>query len=80
MYLGINKNINNYYDRKINLNNKLKIDTIKDAPASKAFELYMIKNFLDIKLNSNSQKILNYWETKFNNTIKKHKKYLIKNY
>ena len=79
MYLGINKNINNYYDRKINLNNKLKIDTIKDAPASKAFELYMIKNFLDIKLNSNSQKILNYWETKFNNTIKKHKKYLIKN-
>ncbi len=79
MYLGINKNINNYYDRKINLNNKLKIDTIKDAPVSKAFELYMIKNFLNIKLNSNSQKILNYWEAKFNNTIKKHKKYLIKN-
>ena len=79
MYLGINKNINNYYDRKINLNNKFKIDTIKDAPVSKAFELYMIKNFLDIKLNSSSQKILNYWETKFNNTIKKHKQYLIKN-
>ncbi len=79
MYLGINKNINNYYDRKINLNNKLKIDTIKDAPVSKAFELYMIKNFLNIKLNSNSQKILNYWEAKFDNAIKKHKKYLIKN-
>ena len=79
MYLGINKNINNYYDRKINLNNKLKIDTIKDVPVSKAFELYMIKNFLDIKLNSNSQKILNYWEAKFDNIIKKHKKYLIKN-
>ena len=79
IYLGINKNINNYYDRKINLNNKLKIDTIKDVPVSKAFELYMIKNFLDIKLNSNSQKILNYWEEKFDNIIKKHKKYLIKN-
>ena len=79
MYFGINKNINKYYDRKINLNNKLKIDTIKDAPVSKAFELYMIKNFLDIKLNSNSQKLLNHWETKFNNIIKKHKMYLTKN-
>ena len=79
MYLGINKNINKYYDSKINLSNKLKVDTIEDAPVSKAFELYMIKNFLDIKLNSNSQKILSYWETKFNKAIKKHKEYLIKN-
>ena len=79
MYLGINKNINKYYDSKINLSNKLNVDTIEDAPVSKAFELYMIKNFLDIKLNSNSQKILSYWETKFNKAIKKHKEYLIKN-
>ena len=79
MYFGINKNINKYYDNKINLNNKLKIDTINDAPVSKAFELYMIKNFLGIKLNSNSKKLLSYWESKFNNVIKKHKEYLIKN-
>ena len=79
MYFGINKNINKYYDNKINLNNKLKIDTIEDAPVSKAFELYMIKNFLGIKLNSNSQKILSYWESKFDDKIKKHKEYLIKN-
>ena len=78
-YLGIKKNIKNFYDHNINLNNKLNINTIEDAPISKAFELYMIKNFLDIKLNSNSEKILGYWENKFDHVIKKHKDFLLKN-
>ena len=78
-YIGIKKNLINFYDSKINLINKLKIDKIEDAPVSKAFELYLLKNFFKIKLNSGSQKLLNYWEDKFDAVIKEHKQFLIKN-
>ena len=78
-YIGIKKNLINFYDSKISLINKLKIDKIEDAPVSKAFELYLLKNFFNIKLNSGSQKLLNYWEDKFGAVIKEHKQFLIKN-
>ena len=78
-YIGIKKNLINFYDSKISLINKLKIDKIEDAPVSKAFELYLLKNFFKIKLNSGSQKLLNYWEDKFDAVIKEHKQFLIKN-
>ena len=39
----------------------------------------MLKNFLGIKLNSLSEKILSFWEKDFKNSFDKHIKYLNKN-
>ena len=39
---------------------------------AEAFELYMLKNFHNIKLNSLSSKMLNFWEKDFDQSIKKH--------
>ena len=39
----------------------------------------MLKNFLDIKLNSLSEKILSYWEKDFKSSFEKHLLYLNKN-
>ena len=45
----------------------------------KAFELYMLKNFFNIKLNSLSNKILSFWEKEFNSSLGKHINFLNKN-
>ena len=39
----------------------------------------MLKNFLNLKINKENQKILGDWENDLDKTIGKHKKYLIKN-
>ena len=44
-----------------------------------AFELYMLKNFLNIKLNEISKKILSFWEKKFDTSLNNHIKFLHKN-
>ena len=51
----------------------------EDVSVSEAFELYMLKNFFDIKLNSLSEKILSFWENDFKTSLDKHLKYLNKN-
>ena len=48
-------------------------------PVTEAFELYMLKNFHDIKLNPITTKILNFWEKDFDQSIEKHKKFLQEN-
>ena len=45
-------------------------------PVAEAFELYMLKNFHQVKLNSLTSKMLNFWEKDFEQSIEKHKKFL----
>ena len=79
MLKGISKNLKNNYLNKIALKRKDQLKSKEDVQIAEAFEIYMIKNFLDIKLNPLSEKILSYWENDFNLSFKKHFTYLNKN-
>tara|TARA_B100002052_G_scaffold186302_1_gene169696 strand:+ start:1 stop:1422 length:1422 start_codon:yes stop_codon:yes gene_type:complete len=50
-----------------------------DVNIVEAFELFMLKNFFDIKLNKVSEKMLSFWETEFKETLNKHIDFLTKN-
>ncbi len=76
---GISKNLKDNYYNKINLKRKDQLKSKDDVPIAEAFELYMLKNFLDIKLNPFSEKILSYWENEFKSSFEKHLSYLNKN-
>ena len=79
MLKGISKNLRDNYTNKILLKRKDQLKTKDDVPIAEAFELYMLKNFLNIKLNSMSEKILSYWEKDFKLSFEKHINYLNKN-
>jgi len=76
---GISKNLKDNYSSKILLKRKDQLKSKDDVPIAEAFELYMLKNFLNIKLNSFSEKILSYWEKDFKSSFEKHFDYLNKN-
>ena len=76
MLNGIKKNINENYYNKILNKKENNIKKKEDVNVSEAFELYLLKNFFDIKLNNVSNKILSFWENKFDENIKKHTQYL----
>ena len=76
---GISKNLKDNYSSKIMLKRKDQLKSKDDVPIAEAFELYMLKNFLDIKLNTLSEKILGYWEKDFKSSFEKHLQYLNKN-
>ncbi len=79
MLNGIKKNINENYNNKILNKKDSNIKKREDVNVSEAFELYLLKNFLDIKLNKASNNILSCWEDKFDKNIKKHVQFLKKN-
>ena len=79
MLKGISKNLKNNYLNKIALKRKDQLKSKEDVQIAEAFEIYMIKNFLNIKLNPLSEKILSYWEEDFNSSFKKHFTYLNEN-
>ena len=79
MLNGIKKNINENYNNKILKKKESNIKKREDVNVSEAFELYLLKNFLNIKLNNVSNKILSFWEDKFDKNIKKHTQFLKKN-
>ena len=79
MLKGISKNFNENYYQKLNLIRKDQLKSKEDVNISEAFELYMLKNFLDIKLNKISTKILSFWEKELNESLNKHIKYLHQN-
>ncbi len=79
MLKGISKNLKESYTQKIIFKRKDQLKSKDDVNIAEAFELYMLKNFLDIKLNSLSKKILNYWEKDFDDSLKKYLPYLNKN-
>ena len=79
MLKGVEKNLSENYYQKISLKRKDQLKTKEDVSVTEAFELYMLKKFFNIKLNSLTTKILNFWEKDFNSSIDKHFDFLSKN-
>jgi cobaltochelatase CobT len=79
MLKGIEKNLSENYYQKINLKRKDQLKTKEDVPVTEAFELYMLKKFFNIRLNSLTSKILDFWEKDFNSSIDKHFDFLSNN-
>ena len=79
MLNGISKNLKDNYSHKLLLKKKNQLKSKDDVKIEEAFELYMLKNFLGIKLNMRSEKILSYWKKDFENSLNKHIKYLNNN-
>jgi len=80
MLKGIEKNLKDNYSQMINLKKKDQLKTKEDVPVIEAFELYMLKNFNNIKLNSLSSKMLNFWEKEFDQSISRHINFLKNNF
>ena len=79
MLKGIEKNFKENYTQMINLKRKDQLKTKEDVSINEAFELYMLKNFHNIRLNELSSKMLNFWERDLDQTIYKHLEFLKKN-
>ena len=79
MLRGIEKNLKENYHQIIEFKKKDQLKTKDDVPVVEAFELYMLKKFHGIKLNSLTNKMLNFWENDFNQVIDKHIEFLRKN-
>ena len=56
----------------INFKRKDQLKTKDDVSVSEAFELYMLKKFHNIQLNSLTSKMLSFWEKDFDKSIDKH--------
>ncbi len=79
MLKGIEKNFTENYTHIINRTRKEQLRNKEDVSITEAFELYMLKNFHQIKLNTITTKMLNFWEKDFEKSIDKHKKFLFEN-
>ena len=79
MLKGIGKNLSENYKQKISVTHKNQQKNKADIPIAEAFELYMLNKFFNLKLNSESSKILSFWEKDFNSSIEKHISFLTKN-
>jgi len=79
MLKGIDKNLKENYNQMIKLKRKDQLKTKEDVPVIEAFELYMLKKFHGIKLNSLTNNMLNFWEKDFDQVIEKHIKFLKEN-
>ena len=69
MLKGIEKNFKDNYNLMISLKRKDQLKTKEDVSVIEAFELYMLKNFHDIKLNNHTSKMLSFWEKDFDKAI-----------
>ena len=79
MLIGIEKNFKENYNQLINLKSKDQIKSKEDVAVVDAFELYMLKKFHNIKLNSTSSSILGFWEKDFDKAIDKDINFLKEN-
>ena len=79
MLKGIEKNLKENYNQIIEFKRKDQLKTKDDVPVLEAFELYMLKKFHNIKLNSLTSKMLSFWENDFDKAIDKHIKFLKEN-
>ena len=79
MLKGIEKNLLRNYNQKILSKSKGQIKTKEDILISEAFELYMLKKFYGIKLNTITNEILGFWEKDFDKVIKEHINFLKEN-
>ena len=76
MLKGIEKNLKENYSQIIGIKRKDQLKTKDDVPIVEAFELYMLKKFHGMELNSLTSKMLNFWEKDFDKVINKHVKFL----
>ena len=79
MLKGIETNLLKNYNQYIQSKRKSQIKTKDDIPISEAFELYMLKKFYGIKLNTITNEILSFWEKDFDQVIEKHINFLKEN-
>ena len=79
MLKGISKNLIENYNYKVSLKRKDQLKSKDDVNIAEAFELYILKNFFDIELNSLSKQILSYWDKDFKDSFDKHLNFLKKN-
>ena len=79
MLMGIKKNFKENYNQKIHLKRKDHLKSKEDVPVIEAFELYMLKKFHNIKLNTVTNTMLGFWEKDFDKAIDKHINFLKEN-
>ena len=72
MLKGIEKNFKNNYNQILSFKRKDQLKSKDDVPIVEAFELYMLKKFHNIKLNTLTENMLSFWEKDFNNAIDEH--------
>ncbi len=78
-FIGIKKNILEDYLREAKKNKNLEFNNKNQDSLIKAFEIYLIKNFLNFKINDTDQKILDIWDKEFKNKITANKNFLLNN-
>ena len=76
-FIGIKKNILEDYLREAKKNKNLEFNNKNQDSLIKAFEIYLIKNFLNFKINDTDQKILDIWDKEFKNKITTNKNFLL---
>ena len=76
MLKGIKKNLDNNYNQTISLKRRDQLKTKEDVSVTEAFELYMLKEFLDIELSPLTKKMMGFWESDFNNSVREHINFL----
>lgn len=76
MLKGIDHNLKQNYNQIIEFKKQDQLKVKEDVPIIEAFELYMLKQFHNIKLNSITKSMLNFWEKDFDDVIKKHLNFL----
>jgi len=79
MLKGIEKNLKENYKQIINNKKKDQLKTKEDVPIAEAFELYMLKKFHNIDLDTQASSILHFWENDLNFAIDKHIDFLKEN-
>ena len=66
---GVKKNLLNSYELKQKYKRKDQLKSKNDVNIVEAFESYLLKNFLKLKLNKLSENILKFWKDDFNKII-----------
>ncbi len=79
MLKGVKNNFIENYNYKLNIKKKDQLKTKDDVTVQEAFELYLLKNFFNIKLNKISQNILDFWSKDFDKSFSKYLDYLSEN-
>ena len=73
---GVGANLKENYINKISLRKNDQLISKEDVNVNEAFELYMLENFFNIKLNHQNEKILNFWKNDFDKSLKDHLEFL----
>ena len=76
---GVENNFIENYKNKLSLKRKDQLKSKEDVNIAEAFELYMLKNFFNLKLNNLCEKVLSFWSKEFDESLNKHLNFLKKN-